>query len=55
MRAHPTQIMVDPPYFALSNNVGQPVLAVEYYTLLAGEPGIPGMDGRETGLFHAVA
>ncbi|MCW2944086.1 MAG: 1D-myo-inosityl-2-acetamido-2-deoxy-alpha-D-gluc opyranosidedeacetylase [Actinoallomurus sp.] len=55
MRAHPTQITVERPFFALSNNVGQPVLAAEYYTLLAGEPGIPGEDGRETGLFHAVA
>ncbi len=55
MRAHPTQITVDPPYYALSNDVGTPLLGVEYYTRLAGEPGIPGDEGRETGLFHAVA
>jgi N-acetyl-1-D-myo-inositol-2-amino-2-deoxy-alpha-D-glucopyranoside deacetylase len=55
MRTHHTQISVDPPYFALSNNVGQPVLTAEYFTLLAGDPGIPGQDGRESGLFHAVA
>jgi N-acetyl-1-D-myo-inositol-2-amino-2-deoxy-alpha-D-glucopyranoside deacetylase len=55
MRAHATQITVDPPYFALSNNVGQPILAVEYYTRLAGEPGEVGEDGRESGLFDAVA
>ncbi|GAA4608316.1 N-acetyl-1-D-myo-inositol-2-amino-2-deoxy-alpha-D -glucopyranoside deacetylase [Actinoallomurus liliacearum] len=55
MRAHRTQITVDPPYFALSNDVGQPLPGVEYYTLLAGEPGPLGADGRETGLRHPVA
>jgi N-acetyl-1-D-myo-inositol-2-amino-2-deoxy-alpha-D-glucopyranoside deacetylase len=54
MRAHATQIIVDQPFFALSNDVGQPLLGTEYYTLLAGEPGPPGADGRETGLFNAV-
>jgi N-acetyl-1-D-myo-inositol-2-amino-2-deoxy-alpha-D-glucopyranoside deacetylase len=55
MRAHATQLIVDGPYFALSNGVGQPVLATEYYTRLAGEPGDRGADGRESGLFHPVA
>ncbi|MCO6006589.1 N-acetyl-1-D-myo-inositol-2-amino-2-deoxy-alpha-D-glucopyranoside deacetylase [Actinoallomurus purpureus] len=55
MRAHRTQITVDPPYFALSNDVGQPLPGVEYYTLLAGEPGPPGEDGRESGLGDPVA
>jgi N-acetyl-1-D-myo-inositol-2-amino-2-deoxy-alpha-D-glucopyranoside deacetylase len=55
MRAHATQITVEPPYYALSNNVGIPLLTAEYYTLLSGEPGILGDDGRETGLFHPVA
>ena len=36
MRAHATQISVDSPFFALSDNVGQRALGVEYYTLLAG-------------------
>jgi N-acetyl-1-D-myo-inositol-2-amino-2-deoxy-alpha-D-glucopyranoside deacetylase len=35
--------------------VGVPILDAEYYTLLAGEPGKSGEDGRETGLFHPVA
>lgn len=54
MRAHATQITVEPPYYALSNNVGVPILDTEYYTLLAGEPGVTGSDGREIGLFHQV-
>jgi N-acetyl-1-D-myo-inositol-2-amino-2-deoxy-alpha-D-glucopyranoside deacetylase len=37
MRAHATQITVDPPYFALSNNIRQEALGVECYTLLAGQ------------------
>jgi N-acetyl-1-D-myo-inositol-2-amino-2-deoxy-alpha-D-glucopyranoside deacetylase len=55
MRSHATQITMAPPYYALSNDVGVPILDAEYYTLLAGESGIPGEDGRETGLFHPVA
>ncbi|MDN3352661.1 N-acetyl-1-D-myo-inositol-2-amino-2-deoxy-alpha-D-glucopyranoside deacetylase [Actinomadura sp. DC4] len=55
MRSHATQITMAPPYYALSNDVGLPIFDAEYYTLLAGEPGVPGDDGRETGLFHPVA
>ena len=55
MRWHATQITVAPPYYALSNDVGVPLLDAEYYTLLAGEPGVPGADGREAGLVHPVA
>ena len=36
MRAHATQITVHEPFFALSNWVGQRILAREYYTLVAG-------------------
>jgi N-acetyl-1-D-myo-inositol-2-amino-2-deoxy-alpha-D-glucopyranoside deacetylase len=35
MRAHATQISVDGPFFALSDNVGRRVLGTEHYTLLA--------------------
>jgi N-acetyl-1-D-myo-inositol-2-amino-2-deoxy-alpha-D-glucopyranoside deacetylase len=55
MRAHATQITVSDPFFALSNQIRQRALGVEYYTLLAGprgpaaDPGTPG--GRETELF----
>lgn len=55
MRAHPTQITVDGPFFALSNNLGQEVLGVEYYRLVAGERGpAAGPDGREDDLFAGL-
>jgi N-acetyl-1-D-myo-inositol-2-amino-2-deoxy-alpha-D-glucopyranoside deacetylase len=43
LRAHRTQLTVSGTVFALSNDVGQPVLGVEHYTLLAGDPA--GADG----------
>jgi N-acetyl-1-D-myo-inositol-2-amino-2-deoxy-alpha-D-glucopyranoside deacetylase len=50
MRAHATQITVDPPYFALSNQVRYELRGVEHFTLLAGPRGsAPG--ARETDLF----
>jgi N-acetyl-1-D-myo-inositol-2-amino-2-deoxy-alpha-D-glucopyranoside deacetylase len=55
MRAHATQITVDAPFFALSNQIRHEALGVEYYTLLAGPRGpADGPGGRETDLF-AVA
>jgi N-acetyl-1-D-myo-inositol-2-amino-2-deoxy-alpha-D-glucopyranoside deacetylase len=48
MRAHATQITVDPPFFALSDGVRQRASGTEYYTLLAGPRG-PG--DREHDLF----
>ncbi len=55
MRAHATQIAVDGPFFALSNNIGQKVWAEEYYRLARGELGeCDGADGRETDLFAGV-
>ncbi|MDF3291988.1 N-acetyl-1-D-myo-inositol-2-amino-2-deoxy-alpha-D-glucopyranoside deacetylase [Streptomyces silvisoli] len=36
MRAHATQIVVDGPFFALSNDLGQPLFAVEYYRMVRG-------------------
>ena len=54
MRAHATQIIVHEPFFALSNRVGQRILAREYYTLLAGPRGPSGPDGRETDLFAGL-
>ncbi|MFI1395194.1 N-acetyl-1-D-myo-inositol-2-amino-2-deoxy-alpha-D-glucopyranoside deacetylase [Streptomyces sp. NPDC020681] len=54
MRAHATQIAVDGPFFALSNDLAQPVFATEYYELAQGKPGGP--DGeREQDLFAGVA
>ncbi len=55
MRAYPTQIAVDGPFFALSNNIGQPVFAVEHFRLVAGPLGSArDADGRETDLFDGI-
>jgi N-acetyl-1-D-myo-inositol-2-amino-2-deoxy-alpha-D-glucopyranoside deacetylase len=55
MRAHVTQIAVDSPFFALSNNVGQRTFGREYYILLAGPRG-PGQPPRgwEPDLFAGI-
>ncbi|MEV0587436.1 N-acetyl-1-D-myo-inositol-2-amino-2-deoxy-alpha-D-glucopyranoside deacetylase [Nonomuraea sp. NPDC050310] len=39
MRAHRTQISVDDPWFALSNNIGQEAQGVEHFILKRGVPG----------------
>ncbi|GES30400.1 N-acetyl-1-D-myo-inositol-2-amino-2-deoxy-alpha-D-glucopyranoside deacetylase [Streptomyces angustmyceticus] len=50
MRAHHTQIAVDGPFFALSNDLGQPLFGTEHYRLVHGSPGAA--DGaREDDLF----
>ena len=54
MRAHATQITVDSPFYALSNNLGVRAFGVEYYILLAGERGPAGPDGREADLFAGI-
>jgi N-acetyl-1-D-myo-inositol-2-amino-2-deoxy-alpha-D-glucopyranoside deacetylase len=53
LRAHETQITVDPPFFALSDGVPRPLSGTECFTLLAGPHGLqpPGRAERETGLF----
>ncbi len=55
MHAHASQIAVDSPFYALSNNIGQLALGREYYILLAGSRG-PGQGpaGRETDLFSGI-
>jgi N-acetyl-1-D-myo-inositol-2-amino-2-deoxy-alpha-D-glucopyranoside deacetylase len=57
MRAHPTQMTVDGPFFALSNNLGQEVLGTEYYRLVRGPrgPGGPEAPGWEDDLFAGLA
>ena len=55
MKAHETQISVDGPFFALSNNLGMSVWADEYYTLAKGERSAPyDENGREIDLFSGV-
>ena len=52
MRAHRSQIAVDGPFFALSNNVGQRAFGVEHFVLARGERGPgDGPMGREDDLF----
>lgn len=55
MRAHATQITVDGPFFALSNNLGNEVWGIEFYRLVRGTPGTErDADGRETDLFAGL-
>ncbi|GAA0975830.1 1D-myo-inositol 2-acetamido-2-deoxy-alpha-D-glucopyranoside deacetylase [Nocardioides aquaticus] len=54
MRAHATQITLDGPFFALSNNVGDTAWGVEFYRLAKGEVGPVGDDGLEADLFAGV-
>ncbi|MFJ9415990.1 N-acetyl-1-D-myo-inositol-2-amino-2-deoxy-alpha-D-glucopyranoside deacetylase [Streptomyces sp. NPDC101227] len=54
MRAHYTQIAVDGPFFALSNDLGQPLFGSEHYQLVHGEPGVPEGE-REDDLFAGIA
>ncbi|MEW2162472.1 N-acetyl-1-D-myo-inositol-2-amino-2-deoxy-alpha-D-glucopyranoside deacetylase [Streptomyces sp. NPDC007084] len=50
MRAHTTQITVDGPWFALSNDLAQPVFTTEYYQLVNA----PRPAERETDLFEGI-
>ncbi|MGA5818996.1 N-acetyl-1-D-myo-inositol-2-amino-2-deoxy-alpha-D-glucopyranoside deacetylase [Kitasatospora sp. NPDC094028] len=52
LTAHATQITVDGDSFALSNHLGQPLFATEYYQLVHGQAG-PG-DGPEDDLFAGL-
>jgi N-acetyl-1-D-myo-inositol-2-amino-2-deoxy-alpha-D-glucopyranoside deacetylase len=55
MKAHHTQIALDGPFFALSNNLGLQVWGHEYYTLVKGEKSAPfDSNGRESDLFAGV-
>ncbi len=56
MRAHKSQIAVDGPFFALSNNVGQRAFGLEYFVLARGVRGpAVGPLGREDALFGGLA
>jgi N-acetyl-1-D-myo-inositol-2-amino-2-deoxy-alpha-D-glucopyranoside deacetylase len=55
MKAHHTQIALDGPFFALSNNLGLQVWGHEYYTLVKGEKSAPfDVNGRESDLLAGV-
>jgi N-acetyl-1-D-myo-inositol-2-amino-2-deoxy-alpha-D-glucopyranoside deacetylase len=54
MKAHASQIAVDGPFFALSNNLGNQVWGTEFYRLAKGSKGPVGGDGLETDLFAGL-
>ena len=54
MRSYPTQIAVDGPFFALSNNVGSQMWGVEYFRIAHGRRGEVDGDGLETDLFAGI-
>ena len=55
LAAHRTQITVDGPFFALSNMLGQEIMGIEYFRLVAGTPGSDrDGDGHERDLFDGV-
>lgn len=54
MKAHATQITVDGPFFALSNNLGNEVWSQEFFRLAKGRKGPVNADGLETDLFAGL-
>ncbi len=52
--AHATQITLDGPFFALSNNVGTQAWGLEFFRIAKGERGELNDDGHETDLFAGV-
>ena len=55
MKAHATQIEVDGPFFALSNNLGSQVWGTEFFRLAKGTKGPTNDDGLETDLFAGLS
>jgi N-acetyl-1-D-myo-inositol-2-amino-2-deoxy-alpha-D-glucopyranoside deacetylase len=54
MKAHATQIALDGPFFALSNNIGNQVWGTEHYRIAKGPRGPLNADGLETDLFAGL-
>jgi N-acetyl-1-D-myo-inositol-2-amino-2-deoxy-alpha-D-glucopyranoside deacetylase len=55
MKAHETQIALDGPFFALSDNLGMQIWGDEYYTLVKGTKSAPfDSAGREIDLTSGV-
>mgnify|MGYP003842241557 CR=1 FL=1 len=55
MKAHETQISLDGPFFALSDNLGLQIWGDEYYTLVKGTKSEPfDSHGRETDLTSGI-
>jgi N-acetyl-1-D-myo-inositol-2-amino-2-deoxy-alpha-D-glucopyranoside deacetylase len=54
LRAYPTQITTDGPFFALSNNVGSAAWGIEYFVIAKGRRGELDENGLETDLFSGI-
>ena len=54
LRAHATQISVDGPFFALSNNKGNEVWGTEFFRIAKGTPAPPAGDALEDDLFAGL-
>ncbi len=54
LKAHASQITVDGPFFALSNNSGTSVWGTEFFRIAKGALGPANGDGHETDLFAGV-
>jgi N-acetyl-1-D-myo-inositol-2-amino-2-deoxy-alpha-D-glucopyranoside deacetylase len=54
LRSHRTQISVDGPFFALSNNVLNRAWGVEFFRIAQGRLGETGPDGLESDLFAGL-
>ncbi len=54
LRAHRTQVTVDGPFFALSNNVGNQAWGTEFFRIAKGRPSPDGPGGLETDLFAGL-
>jgi N-acetyl-1-D-myo-inositol-2-amino-2-deoxy-alpha-D-glucopyranoside deacetylase len=54
MKSHVTQIEVEGPFFALSNNIGNQIWAEEFYRIAKGERGPVDANGLETDLFAGL-
>ncbi len=51
LAAHRTQILIAPPFYALSNGLGREIDGIEHYRLVFGDAGV---DGPESDLFAGV-
>jgi len=54
LKAHRTQIAVDGPFFALSNNKGNEIWGTEFFRIAKGTPGTTDSDDLETDLFAGL-
>lgn len=55
MRAHPTQMAVDSPFFSLTDQIGNEIMGEEFYTLVKGTKSAPfDSTGYETDLFNGI-